>query len=63
MSLDTLKKIAIGMVIIYFGLKVLSMIVPALLSVLGLIIKIAFWLMIIVIILYLIGYILERNKK
>lgn len=63
MNLETLKKIALCAVIVYFGLKIVSVLVPALLSVLGLVLKIAFWAMIIIVILYCVGYYLERNKK
>lgn len=62
MNLETLKKIAICLVILYFGLKILSMLVPALLSVLGFVLKLAFWAMIIIVILYVIGYFVEKKK-
>lgn len=63
MSLEALKKAALYLVILYFGLRILMVAVPALVTVLGFILRIVFVLMLIAIAWYFAEYRAAHKKS
>ena len=62
MNLDTIKKAALVLAAVWVALRVLGWIIPAVLSVLGLVIKIVFWAAIALFVWAVVVTILENKK-
>ena len=63
MNLDTIKKAALVLAAVWVILRVLGLIIPAILSVLGLFIKIVFWAAIALFAWAVISTLLEHKKS
>ena len=62
MNMENIKKAALILFVIYLGLRIIGMLVPAVLSVIGTILKIVFWAAVILFAYSFIASLLSRKK-
>ena len=63
MNMENIKKAALILAVIYLGLRIIGMLVPAVLSVLGLVLKIIFWAAVILFAYAFISSLLSKKGK